>query len=97
MFSTLILTLVLAQVPPAEGTPRSSQPEQAAVGRPSDRRMLELQQGVERRKERRARAAAPRRMDWDEARKTADRLAQVTAAQYQAEAAQLHPEAQQAI
>lgn len=96
MFSSLILTLVLGQVPPAAGAARASQPERATAARPSDRRLLDLQQGVERRRERRARATAARRSEWDDARRTADRLAQVTAAQYQAEAARLHLEAQQA-
>jgi hypothetical protein len=96
MFSSLILTMVLGQVPPTAGAPRPSQRERASVSQPSERRMFDLRHGVERRREGRARAAAARRREWDEARRTADRLAQVTAAQYQAEAARLHLEAQQA-
>ena len=96
MFSSLILTMVLGQVSPAAGVPRASQPERATVSQPSERRMFDLRQGVERRREQRARAATARRMEWDETRRTAERLAEVTAAQYQAEAARLHLEAQQA-
>jgi hypothetical protein len=96
MFSSLILTLVLGQVPLAARAPSAGEPEQATVSQPSERRMFDLRQGVERRRERRARAAVARQREWAEARRTADRLAQVTAAQYHAEAARLHLEAQQA-
>jgi hypothetical protein len=96
MFSSLILTMVLGQVSPAAVALGAGEPEQATVSQPSERRMSDLRQGVERRRARRARAAAARQREWDEARTTADRLAQVTTARYQAEAARLHLEAQQA-
>jgi hypothetical protein len=94
MFSCLIMTILLAQVP--AGAPGAGEAARATQSQPSERRKAELQRLVELRKERRARAAAAWQQERDEARKTAERLAPVITAQQQAEAARLHLQARQA-
>jgi hypothetical protein len=94
MFSSLIMTIILAQVPVE--TPDSGQTASATQSQPSERRKAELQRTVELRRERRARAAAAWQRERDEAHKSAERLAPIIAAQHQVEAARLHLQAQQA-
>ena len=85
MLSSLILWVALSQVP--AGTPAVGESMKAAPSRPSGRREAELQELVERRRKRRARASAAWRRERDEGRQAAERLAPVVAAQYRAEAA----------
>ncbi len=94
MFSSLILCLVLAQVP--EGPSEAAQATEAAQARPSKGRNPESQRLLERRKERRARAVATWRRDREGELRAAERLAPFIIAQQQAEAARWHFWSQQA-
>jgi hypothetical protein len=94
MFSSLIVWVALAQVP---GEPSAvGEATKATPSQPSERQKAELRSLVERRKQRRARAAADWRRERAEERRTAEQMAPFLAAQQQAEAARLHLWAQQA-
>jgi hypothetical protein len=94
MFSSLILTLVLGQVP--SGASKASETLRSTRAQPSEQRKAELQKLLERRKARRVRAAVALQREKDEERQMAELLAPVIAAQHQATAAHLHLQAQQA-
>jgi hypothetical protein len=94
MFRSLIMTIILAQVPAGASDARNAASATQSQG--SERRKAELQRTVELRKDRRARAAMARQRERAEARQTAERLAPLIIAQHQAEAARLHLQAEQA-